>query len=333
MKAAMFLVLAVLSLLCSVTVEGHSLQTLSNTIATATASNAPAVSTVNTIKVVNKALGLDIETTSVDITDITAPDMLPGNHTPTEKPTIVPDQEKLKEFFQHYANIMAIAGMVVGAVYCFFGWKLFRATLFVTGFIFFGLVSLALTATIIHHNAHDLDAKWVKYTLIGVPVFLGLLCGTLLAIFHKVGFFALGALLGVSVSFILNHAVLQSAFPKHAHTALLVSMGVLALALGFLAAWMERPLVIVSTAFLGSYAFVRGIGHFAGGWPAVINFQDITHHVSSLTGHHVWKFWAYIAGVLVLAVIGGFFQFRKAEDDDDERDMGYMQMGARSSYY
>ncbi len=58
----------------------------------------------------------------------------------------------------------------------------------------------------------------------------------------------------------------------------------------------------IITSFLGSYAFVRGISIYAGGFPSELKYQDIFKGESAL------RFYIYLVGIVFFTVLFTFHQ-------------------------
>ena len=82
----------------------------------------------------------------------------------------------------------------------------------------------------------------------------------------------------------------------------------IAAAFAILAFFFFNQAVIISTAFIGSYFVMRGISAFAGGFPPA--FQLIEQVKAGVLVNIDPTFYGYLAGMVVLAVIGAVVQFK-----------------------
>ena len=82
-----------------------------------------------------------------------------------------------------------------------------------------------------------------------------------------------------------------------------------------------NPAVIISSVFLGSYAIIIGINCYAGGYMNPFTMAD--HIKEGLPIPMVY--WAYVAGFLVLALVGFIVQWKsyKAESKEDQERHPY----------
>ena len=71
--------------------------------------------------------------------------------------------------------------------------------------------------------------------------------------------------------------------------------------------WLFNVVVIVATAFGGSYIFARGISLFAGGFPSSFLIIELLKHGVSIVTK--W-FYVYLALIVITTVGGSYFQFK-----------------------
>ncbi|MEW6143971.1 MAG: DUF4203 domain-containing protein [Thermodesulfobacteriota bacterium] len=144
------------------------------------------------------------------------------------------------EMYDYY--IMAAAA--IGLIECFFGYRILRFLLGVLGFIagavIFGSLGYELTdgseiVSIIAGIAGGIAGAFIMYTL------------------YIVGVFAIGAALGfMTASYVFG--ILNT---DTIHVVLIAS----ALVGGILAAVLQKPMIIIATAFGGAYAAVTGVAY------------------------------------------------------------------------
>ncbi|KAF0714389.1 hypothetical protein As57867_003881, partial [Aphanomyces stellatus] len=137
----------------------------------------------------------------------------------------------------------------------------------------------------------------------------GLLLGALVVCLYPVGVFLLGAFAGLLLATQLQTSFGYAIAPAHENTVFIVLLVVCGLLCGALALWLQRPFLIIATSWSGAIAAVWGIGYFAGGYPNAANLQK---HMSGdkwvYDVPNAW--WGYLAGTVVLALIGMWVQFR-----------------------
>jgi len=146
--------------------------------------------------------------------------------------------------------------IIVGVMNCFFGYKIFRIVLGIWGFLGGALLVGGL--------AHRLFQNEVAAIAGG---FLGGLVGaTACVLLFHVGVFVLGGALGAVVGIMLS--AMAGAEP---HLGLLLLLGLVG---GVAALLLRRPVIILSTAFAGSFTIVIGSIYFLGGYAPKELLQD-----------------------------------------------------------
>jgi hypothetical protein len=139
--------------------------------------------------------------------------------------------------------IGAILAIGLGALFCFFGYRLFKIVLGIAGFIWGGF----LVAGIVFNFTHS----------ILVTVIAGLAGGIIFALLavllYYVGIFILGTYLGGAVGFFIL-ALFGLAIPVWLVLILAVVGGILALI-------FQKFMIVLATSFVGSWAVVIGISY------------------------------------------------------------------------
>jgi len=188
-------------------------------------------------------------------------------------------------------------GMLLGIVICFYGYRLFKPTLFIVGFI----VGAGITYYVLYYKT-----QVGIILLVILPILAGVLFGLVLLIFAVVGIFVLGALFAFLLVCILLST--REGGLITSKIAILVILGAAPLIGGVVAVLMQKPLIIIATSFAGAYAFVAGIDHiFHGG------FSDVIPHIIAYHTEYIqadYKTYIEIAGCFILFAIGMYVQFR-----------------------
>jgi len=108
------------------------------------------------------------------------------------------------------------------------------------------------------------------------------------------------------------------------HQAVLISLVVILTAVGAYLGWRFDKLIIVYvTAFLGSYALIRGVSVFAGKFP---NEVALYGQLSSGTFEGLGgAFYGYLAGIVITGIIGVVVQtklgYTQHSHDDDYKNI------------
>lgn len=137
-------------------------------------------------------------------------------------------------------TLVALGATVLGLLICFFGYRLLRFTLVVIG--------LALGAYLGSFISMTLSITG-PVTLI-VIVVLAIVCALLMSLLFKLGIFLLGA----ASTVLLCRALLPATGGYY-----LLIIGLAAILGGILALLIQRPVLSLLTAFIGSYSAITGI--------------------------------------------------------------------------
>jgi uncharacterized membrane protein YiaA len=130
------------------------------------------------------------------------------------------------------------------------------------GFLASSVVLLSLSFYGLAKN-NSQTKTWVLWTIFGACLLVGAFIGYQLAKLKKVGISILAGWGGVTLGFILTTTFVIG------NTYLYWGIiGGCALVCFYAAFLIERQVIMVATAFVGSYLFVRGISLYAGGFPA-----------------------------------------------------------------
>lgn len=151
-----------------------------------------------------------------------------------------------------------IIQIALGLLNCFFGYKIFKFILGVFGFF----VGASLAASFVSVSSGGSQTTALIAAVIG-----GIIGAVLMVALYFVGIFLFGAGLGYIVGMHLTANLNINPEP----TILIV----LAVIGGILALIAQKFMIIISTAFMGSWAVISGIFYFIkGDYYPVISFQD-----------------------------------------------------------
>ena len=94
-----------------------------------------------------------------------------------------------------------------------------------------------------------------------------------------------------------------------------VVLSLFALAAAVASFFVYEHALIIASSIAGSYAFVRGISLFAGHYPN--EFTLLSMIEKGLMSEIDPLFYAYLAGMVVFALIGIFVQYRMRNKEQD----------------
>eukprot|EP00347_Sterkiella_histriomuscorum_P010029 403338963 len=213
--------------------------------------------------------------------------------------------------------------LIFGSIVTFFGGKFFHFILptiaggvLFLGLLLFGSVMGTLVALDKGKQSSAGEITLCVMTFIVSACIAGFVAWFIKRI-QRTGICLVGSVAGFFLGFILYTFVFAQWLQ---HVALLITLcSVGALTLGYLAYKFDRHLIIYLTGFIGAYSLIRGVSMFAGHFPnEVLLYQQLSNNVFEGLG---WEFYVYMASMVVLAVLGIKFQFKRGyqlhEDDYD----------------
>jgi hypothetical protein len=144
-----------------------------------------------------------------------------------------------------FGNWIAVLGIVLGAIECFLGYRIFKIIVGITGFV----VGASLGALLASADSQS-------QVIILLAGLLGGVVGAVLSVvFYFIGIFLIGAVLGAVLGYVLFS--LASTSPRA------VVLLILAVIAGIVAVVFQKLMIIVSTAFGGAWGVVSGVASFA----------------------------------------------------------------------
>ncbi|ETK89107.1 hypothetical protein F441_06873 [Phytophthora nicotianae CJ01A1] len=210
-------------------------------------------------------------------------------------------------------GVVAEFAIFSGLVVCLYGFRLLRLMIFLSGFLVIGLlVSVAFENTF-GLKTWVLAASWIGFVVMGAAG------GCVALAFFPLGVFLVGSILAYAFTSSLPYRMLPGESSAVLNGAVVV--------LGGMLAWLlVRPFAIVASSLVGSITAVWGIGYFAGKYP---RSDDINRfHSYVMRGREPWIYsvpgtwWAYLAAMLVLLVVGMIKQCR-----DVDKARSYSRIG------
>jgi hypothetical protein len=210
-------------------------------------------------------------------------------------------------------SMLAIAAVVVGVFMCIAGYRLFRAAIFVCGFILGGIGVASAIEYFFKNESWMNTASWIGLFVGGIVV--GLIAMSL----YTTSIFVAGAAGGVLLAFTIHTTVAYKINQSDPNVVLVILAVVLGVLCGVLALKLEKPVLVIATSLVGAVAVAWGVGYFAGEFP---NAADLKHYSSkTIDGDTIISipsaWWGYLAGIVVLFVLGMYIQFHKTGRDGD----------------
>jgi hypothetical protein len=199
------------------------------------------------------------------------------------------------KYFYLFGGILILAGFFLS----FFGNKFVNIVIFLV--CSFALIMIG-SILFINLALEKVDKEWVIWTAFVVIALVSFGIGLLMVKFRKygIGLFAGwgGVMLGfvVTTTFAVKHV--------YAYYAIIIVGGV---GMFFVAIKVEKTAIILLTAFIGAYSFVRGISLYAGGFPS-----ESELHAELEAGFITWDtmpktYYAYLGGIVILFMISSIY--------------------------
>ncbi|CAI5724745.1 unnamed protein product [Hyaloperonospora brassicae] len=219
-------------------------------------------------------------------------------------------------------GVVAEFAIIAGSIVCLYGFRLLRVMVFLCGFLVAGLLSSAALENTFGLATWVLVASWIGCMIAGIAG------GCVALAFLPFGVFLAGSMLTFAFTSSLPYRVL----PDVSNTVL----DVVVVLLGGILAWLlVRPFVIIASSLVGSVTVIWGIGYFAGKYPSNDDIERF--HLRDMD-RRSWvhavpiAWWAYLAAMLLLFVVGILKQARDASNARSYSHIGHYT-GWRSSTF
>jgi hypothetical protein len=184
----------------------------------------------------------------------------------------------------------AIFSIIAGIIVCFWGYRIFKVALGIAGFI---------AGAVLFYNFGAIYTSNL-IVLVILAIFGGLIGASLSIAFYFIGIFLLGALAGWQIGFLIATAI-------NIEFIIIIPI-ITAIVIGILACFLQRPIIIISTALIGAWSVVTGGFYFFGsGIIPVDLFRDPFMLIESLREVNPIVILAWIA----LSIAGMIFQFSR----------------------
>ena len=194
---------------------------------------------------------------------------------------------------QDILNVIIGLSILVGAVQCFLGYRIFKFILGLTGFLIGGAL-----AGVIGYAISQQEVVALLAGLVG-----GFIGAALLIALYFIGVFLIGALLGGILG-----AVFFAVAGSSPEPAVLLILAVIA---GVIALIFQKFMIIVSTGFGGAWSVVMGIAYFTTGAIDPTNLERMFRSGGTLL-------YAILLCWIALGIVGVIVQFKSAPKKEKE---------------
>ncbi|XP_048389690.1 transmembrane protein 198-B [Stegostoma tigrinum] len=211
------------------------------------------------------------------------------------------DQEILRKY-DIVPSVVCAMCCLFGIIYCFFGYRCFKAIMFLTGLMFGSIVIFMLC-----YKERVLDTQLSMEVSVGIGLGIGILCGLVTMLVRSVGLFMVGLLLGLLVA-VATLVVLEQFY--HPRTVwvpigLLLGAGML---FAVLTLQWQRFFTVLSTSVFGSAVITVTVDYFI---ELFLLVQYIYERVKVAPAQPVcWYSWVILGVWPVLTFLGVLVQFK-----------------------
>ena len=182
-------------------------------------------------------------------------------------------------------NVIIGSSVLVGAIQCFFGYRIFKFILGLTGFLVGGTL-----AGVVGFEVSKEEVVALLAGLLG-----GFIGAVLMATLYFIGIFLIGAFLGC-----IWGAVLFALAESNPDPPILLILSVIA---GVIALIFQKLMIIVSTGFGGAWSVVAGIAYFTTGSIDPNNLERLFRS----GGPHLY---AMVLCWIALGIVGVIVQYK-----------------------
>ncbi|KAK2839673.1 hypothetical protein Q5P01_013413 [Channa striata] len=211
------------------------------------------------------------------------------------------DQE-IERRYEIVPSVVCSMCCLFGIIYCFFGYRCFKAVLFLTGLMFGSVVIFMLC-----YKERVMDTQLSVEASVGIGLGIGTLCGLVTMLVRSVGLFMVGLLLGLLVG-VASLVVMEEFYhPRTVWVPLGILLGSGTLFAVLTLQW-QRCFVTLSTATFGSAIITVTVDYF-------IELFALVHYVYERLRVApkkplCWFTWVILGVWPVLAFLGVLIQWK-----------------------
>ncbi|XP_077442963.1 transmembrane protein 198 [Stigmatopora argus] len=191
-----------------------------------------------------------------------------------------------------------------GVIYCFFGYRCFKAVMFLTGLMFGSVVIFMLC-----YKERVLDTQLSVEASVGIGLGIGTLCGLVTMLVRSVGLFMVGLLLGllVAVATLVGMEELSHSPPRSVWVPLGVLLG-LGMLFAVLTLQWQRIFTTLSTAVFGAAVITVALDYFVELFALVLYMYE---RMKAVPGKPVcWLTWVVLGVWPALTLLGVVVQWK-----------------------
>ncbi|OCT60963.1 transmembrane protein 198-B [Xenopus laevis] len=213
-----------------------------------------------------------------------------------------PCEQEIERRYQVVPSVVCAMCCLFGIIYCFFGYRCFKAVMFLTGLMFGSVVIFMLC-----YKERVLDTQLSVEASVGIGLGIGILCGLVTMLVRSVGLFMVGLLLGLLLAIATLIVMEQFYHPRTVWVpvALLLGIGML---FAVLTLQWQRFFTTLSTAVFGSAIMTVTVDYFI---ELFLLVQYIYQRLKVAPPQAVcWYSWVILGIWPVLSLLGVLVQWK-----------------------
>ncbi|XP_058887973.1 transmembrane protein 198-B isoform X2 [Acipenser ruthenus] len=211
------------------------------------------------------------------------------------------DQE-IERRYEVVPSVVCAMCCLFGVIYCFFGYRCFKAVMFLTGLMFGSIIIFMLC-----YKERVLDTQLSVEASAGIGLAIGVLCGLVTMLVRSVGLFMVGLLLGLLVALATLVVMEQFYHPSTVWIPLGLLLGTGMLFAVFTLQW-QRCFTTLSTAVFGSAIITVTVDYFI---ELSLLVQYVYERVKVAPQRPVcWFSWVILGVWPVLSLLGVLVQWK-----------------------
>jgi hypothetical protein len=181
------------------------------------------------------------------------------------------DTNPMIRFFSKYSFVFGGFLIAMGIVVGLFGKPLFKPTICLVGALVFLVVASLFIFSLFFTR---ITPNWVGWIVFSIALFIGSIVGLILAKLSRLGVAVLAGWGGFCLGMILYASFLYKldGDKQIFYWVFNISLGVIA---GIMSIFLFDHAIVISTSIIGTYAFIRGISFYAGGYPSEFELIQI----------------------------------------------------------
>ncbi|XP_005991812.1 transmembrane protein 198-B isoform X2 [Latimeria chalumnae] len=211
-------------------------------------------------------------------------------------------EKEIERKYEIVPSVVCAMCCLFGVIYCFFGYRCFKAVMFLTGLMFGSIIIFMLC-----YKERVLDTQLSVEASVGIGLGIGILCGLVTMLVRSVGLFMVGLLLGLLLA-VATLIVMEQFY--HPHTVwipigLLLGVGML---FAVLTLQWQKFFTVLSTAVFGSAIMTVTVDYFI---ELFLLVQYVYERMKVAPPQSVcWYSWVILSVWPILTVLGVLVQWK-----------------------